>query len=118
MALILVVEDDGFVNNMICEALTDAGYEADGCRSRAEAAQMLAARRYDLILTDVRLPDGRGYDLAAFAATRGSRVLCVTGHPEEVRGIGGQQFGYLRKPFRMRELLKRVALQLNEPATG
>jgi CheY-like chemotaxis protein len=63
-ARILVVDDDAPVRNAVCEALVALGYAPDGARSAAEALERFRPGRYDLVITDLRVPEQSGDQLA------------------------------------------------------
>lgn len=63
MMRILVVEDDRLFNDTLCYNLTAAGYTVDAALSARAAGEFLKKRDYDLIVLDVNLPDGSGFDL-------------------------------------------------------
>ena len=60
---ILVVEDDRLLNHTLSYNLSAVGYIVDGTLSKAAALQCLKKQDYDLIVLDVNLPDGNGFDL-------------------------------------------------------
>ena len=60
---LLVVEDDQLLNNTLCYNLSAAGYTVDAAMTKAAAAALYKAQDYDLIILDVNLPDGNGFDL-------------------------------------------------------
>lgn len=109
MATLLVVEDEPEVRQIVAECLADAGHtvlEADCC---AAALAMLAANPVDLLLTDIRMPDGLGTTLATGAAALypALRILLMTGYQPN-----GFHWPLLRKPFHMRELRDAVVRAL------
>ena len=63
MKHILVVEDDSFLNKMLSYNLTADGYEITSVLNARTAAEALRSREFDLVLLDINLPDGNGYDL-------------------------------------------------------
>ena len=63
MKHVLVVEDDSFLNKMLSYNLTADGYEITSVLNARTAAQALNSREFDLVLLDINLPDGNGYDL-------------------------------------------------------
>jgi DNA-binding response OmpR family regulator len=114
---ILIVEDDTNLRLTLTDNLQDEGYAVFGAASAKEAQAMLAQRAFDLLILDVMLPDGDGYSLCRQLRTQGvkSMVLMLTARTLEddiVRGfeVGAQD--YLGKPYRLRELLARVAALL------
>ena len=60
---LLVVEDDRLLNNTLCYNLSASGYTVDAAVTRTAAATLCEAQDYDLIVLDVNLPDGNGFDL-------------------------------------------------------
>ena len=63
-ARILVVDDDAAFREAVCQALTALGYAPDGAGSAAEALEQFRPGRYDLVITDLRLPGMSGVQLA------------------------------------------------------
>lgn len=59
---ILVVEDDRLLNNTLCYNLDAAGYVVDSALTKSAASNFLTKQDYDLIVLDVNLPDGNGFD--------------------------------------------------------
>ena len=59
---LLVVEDDRLLNNTLCYNLSAAGYTVDAAMSKSAAVNFCEAQDYDLIVLDVNLPDGSGFD--------------------------------------------------------
>ena len=59
---ILVVEDDHLLNNTLCYNLNAAGYKVDSALCKQEAENYIEKQRYELIVLDVNLPDGNGFD--------------------------------------------------------
>ncbi len=109
MAKLLLVEDDDAVRATLCEALELEGYLADCVGSYADAEAALAREPYALLVTDVRLPDGSGRDLAHKAIAAGAHVILLSGHPDEVRGMPHGRISGVAKPFRLDDLMEAVA---------
>ncbi len=112
MKKILIVDDDVALSDITGEMLTDYEYEVEHAYSVEEAFDKLTDGRFDLILLDVNLPDGEGFEVCRelrrvstvpviFASARTSVDDRVTGFEE-----GGDD--YLPKPYSMKELLVRV----------
>ena len=59
---ILVVEDDRLLNNTLCYNLNTAGYAVDSALTKSAASSFLTKQDYNLIVLDVNLPDGNGFD--------------------------------------------------------
>lgn len=112
MRKILVIEDDREMNQGICYMLNENGYAAESARSIAEGRAAYEAGGADLVLLDVNLPDGEGYEFCAWL--RGcSRVpvLFLTARDLEEDALRGYETGaedYVTKPFSMKILLKKI----------
>lgn len=113
MARILLVEDDPDVLLFFKEILLEAGYRVDTARTVSAASHLLASRRYTLLLTDGRLPDGIGITLADQAKTKSLPTLIVTGFLNGLRQlnpkINFKDYNVLEKPVVPHVLLAKVA---------
>ena len=120
---ILVVEDDVFLREGLCELLTKEEYEPVPACNCTEAKQIFSENTFDLIILDVMLPDGNGVDLCNFIRSTDTEtpILFLTACDEEfqiVRGLDAGADDYVTKPFRLLELLSRIrALLRRKPAT-
>ncbi len=114
-ASILVVEDEGALAAAVTDALREAGYVAEEAADGEEALALVKARRFDLVICDLKMPrlDGPSFyrALAAIAPGLSRRVIFVTGDIAETRA---EQFlqesgcRWLAKPFRLADLLRAV----------
>ena len=66
MEPILVVDDEHAIADLVCLALENAGYRCRAAYSGAEAADLIEAGRWALVVLDVMLPDHDGYELKTF----------------------------------------------------
>ena len=116
---ILLVEDDEDLRSGLSFALRQEGYDVEAAATLAAARTAWSAGSYDLIILDVMLPDGSGFDFGS--EVRGSRrrsdtpILFLTARDDEIDVIQGLEIGgddYVTKPFRLRELLSRVKARL------
>jgi CheY-like chemotaxis protein len=114
MASVLLVEDRDDVRELIRDTIQTAGYALDCASSWADGWRMLASKKHDLVVADVRLPDGSGRDLARRAISLGKKAVLITGHPNEVRRARPEII-YLRKPFLMRTLLRAIEQHVGLP---
>lgn len=110
---ILVVEDEENVGSTLVERLGREGYDVVWARTVEDAVLEISKRKLDLVLMDVGLPDGSGFEVAARlrkAQPAASLVfLTAFGSPEErVRGLELGAEDYIVKPFHLKELLLRV----------
>ncbi len=112
MKRLLLVEDDLSLMRGLSFALQKQGYALDVARTAAEADALLAAQTYDLLILDVSLPDGSGFDLCQrVRRTSQVPVVFLTAADEETDVILGLDIGgddYITKPFRLAVLLARV----------
>ena len=110
---ILLVEDSNAVAMGLIYALEQQGFIPSRADTAAVAREMLAANVFDLIILDIRLPDGSGFDLCRQLRSEGSRVpiIMLTARDETSDKIIGLEMGaddYLTKPFELQELVARI----------
>jgi len=119
-ARILLVEDDPRVRSSTVEALEDLDYDPVACASGAEAIRLFSERQFDLVVSDVIMPEMTGPELIRHlkAAHDDFAVLFVTGYVGE--GETGDLIGYelLRKPFTVSALAGAVASALSRPPSA
>jgi PAS domain S-box-containing protein len=120
---ILVVEDDAASLDATCELLTLIGMSPRRADSATVALSVLEAHDFDILFTDIVMPDLSGTELArrAVGIRPGLRVIFASGNPVPVHERFEFEWSALRKPFTLDQL--RVALQpagrpLAEPHTG
>ena len=111
---VLVVEDDSSLRLAVTDNLEDEGYAVVATASLAAARTALSAQPFDVVVLDLMLPDGDGTELCRELrkAGHGARVLMLTARTLEddlVKGFEAGADDYLAKPYRLRELLARVA---------
>lgn len=115
--LILLVEDEDHLAETLWFNLRAEGYEPIRAADLASARAALTEHRFALILLDVMLPDGSGFELAAELRARGERVpvLMLTARTTTSDVVHGLEQGaddYLGKPFALEELFSRMAALL------
>ncbi|MDP4088451.1 MAG: response regulator transcription factor [Bacillota bacterium] len=112
MEKLLLVEDDASLAMGIEFTLKGEGYEVHRAATFEEGRVLSGKNSYSLIILDVNLPDGSGYDLCKIIRTRNDvPIMFLTALDDEVNIVLGLEIGgddYLTKPFRVRELLSRV----------
>lgn len=97
---VLVLEDEMLVRIMLTEMMTDMGYEITEAADVAEATGQLDAAEFDILVTDISLPDGSGIDFAVRAVSRhpAMRVVVASGlFPDKTRWP--EKFVMLQKPY-------------------
>ena len=112
MKHIFFVEDDLSLINGLSFAIKRQGYALTIARTSVEAGQLWANGKYDLVILDVTLPDGSGFDLCR-KIPQSSKVpiMFLTAADEEVDIIMGLDIGgddYITKPFKLAVFLSRV----------
>ncbi|MGY3778047.1 response regulator transcription factor [Isobaculum melis] len=109
---ILLVEDDQAIIAGLEYSLTQEGYELVICPNKQKALQALTETTFDLLLLDVTLPDGTGYEICQeIKKKQDTPVIFLTACDDEVNVVMGLDMGaddYITKPFRIRELLSRI----------
>lgn len=112
MAKILLAEDEGAMREYLARALEKAGYDVVAVESGAEALPHLQSDRFDLLLTDIVMPEIDGIELAQRCAkiAPDTQVMFITGF-SGVRLKAGEkvpQAKVLSKPFHLRDLVLEV----------
>lgn len=120
---LLLVEDDEDLRTGLVFALEREGYTVHAVVNVAEAKTLLRSVSVHLVILDVMLPDGSGFDLCralrssgwAGATSGATPVIFLTARDDELDVVQGLEIGaddYVTKPFRVRELLSRVRARL------
>ncbi len=109
--IILIVEDETSITEPLAEALRSEGFEAQVAGTVAEALE-LARRDPDLVLLDLMLPDGSGFDVCRELRKRSQvPIIMLTARGEEADRVVGLELGaddYVVKPFSAREVVARI----------
>lgn len=115
MSKILLVEDDFALSMGISYSLKSEGYELREAGTLAAARKVFEEEGWelDLILLDVMLPDGTGFDFCEEIRKKGSQVpvIFLTAVSDEINIVKGLDMGaddYITKPFRVKELEARI----------
>lgn len=118
--LVLVVDDDPAIRRSLSVELEAAGYSTIQARSGSEAATLMKTQRPDLVLTDLAMPFGDGFELISIVRAASNLpivVLSVRGaDTDKVRALDLGADDYITKPFSVSELLARVRAQLRRRA--
>jgi DNA-binding response OmpR family regulator len=103
MKKILLVEDDKSILLGLSYSLETEGYKVESCSTVQKARELLLSEAYDLLLLDLTLPDGSGYDVCRIARSETSTpVIFLTACDDEVNVVMGLDMGaddYITKPF-------------------
>jgi CheY-like chemotaxis protein len=120
-ALILVVDDEPLVAGLMVDVLVTEGHEVDMARNGREALEKIAARSYDLIVSDLRMPELDGVGLYRELERRRpallGRLLFVSGTtepPEYASFLEATHAPVLSKPFRLEDLRRFAQRALAE----
>ena len=112
MGRILLVEDDESLALGIEYSLMEEGYQVLRGGTVEEGKCIFEEGIFDLVLLDINLPDGTGYDICKYIKSKSEvPVIFLTALDEEVNVVLGLDMGgddYITKPFRVRELLSRI----------
>lgn len=103
MKQILIVEDDITLNKLLANLLTSDGYSVDTAFTAKDANKCIDGNHYDLIILDINLPDGSGYEICKSIKEKScAAVIFLTANDLEQDMIKGYQTGaadYITKPF-------------------
>ncbi|UXH78701.1 response regulator [Roseateles amylovorans] len=111
---VLVVDDSAVVRAKLLKLFNDVGYEVIAARDGVEALEMMAHRRFGVLVTDLEMPNMDGFQL--IQAVQGAMetedlpIIAITGHEElharlhQIQGL----YGMFQKPWNDREMLRRV----------
>jgi len=124
-ARLLVVEDEQMILELLSGALRFAGFDVVTAVSGAEALRAVAASRPDLMLLDVMIPDGDGFEVMRRMRSSGPHVPVIfltarDGVRERVAGLALGGDDYVTKPFSLDEVVERIRAVLRRagrPAT-
>ena len=113
MANILVLEDDAGLNRLVCAYLTDSGFKAKGCLRANDAYDEMYNNLYDLIISDIMMPEADGFAFAKTVRQVDKRIpiLFMSAKddlPSKQRGFKIGIDDYMVKPIEFDELLLRV----------
>ena len=113
MIHILVVEDDDKLNKIVCTYLNDSGFEAKGCLNVRDAYDEMYSQLYDLIISDIMMPEIDGFEFARTVRKLNERIpiLFMSAKddlPSKQRGFRLGIDDYMVKPVDLDELVLRV----------
>lgn len=122
---ILIVEDDLTFSTMLKTWLGKKGFEVETASTQAKARKQLGTRDFDLILSDLRLPDKDGMDLLSWLREQQNEVpfIIMTSYAEIQSAVRAMKEGatdYISKPIQPDELLKKIkeAIQPEKPSAS
>src|SRR6185436_5166718 len=114
---ILVIEDDPAIGQSLLDGLSQHGFHAELCKTGTSGIMYAQKQTPHLVVLDIRLPDGSGFDFCRQIRQMGLRqpIIMLTAQHDEVDKVLGLEMGaddYMTKPFSMRELVSRIRAQL------
>jgi DNA-binding NtrC family response regulator len=120
---VLVVDDEDYMRTAIIQTLERAGFPAVTASSAQEAIELMAHRKFTVVVTDVKMPGMDGLKL--FAKIKQlhpeTAVIIMTGYPDVQEAVDALKQGaadYLQKPFMPQKLIDLVAQFINPPYNG
>ncbi|MES3003212.1 MAG: sigma-54 dependent transcriptional regulator [Pseudomonadota bacterium] len=122
-AQVLVVDDEPDLRTLYELTLLREGYRVDAAASLAEAWEQLDAKKFDAVITDMRLPDGLGLELLhrMLAQQRTERCIVMTAYgsaENAVEALKAGAFDYLTKPVDLKQFRSVVASAIQEHAAS
>jgi len=119
--VILIVDDERAQRDLLARCLREWGYRPLAAASGRQALELLAGTSADLVISDVRMPDGSGFDLLRSLRETAPRLplLLVTAYPDLRQAVDAVKEGavdYLTKPIDLNELQDLVAAALGRTA--
>lgn len=112
MSSILLVEDDLTLIEGLEYAIQKSGFQVEVARTVDEALYLNENQKYDLLVLDLMLPDGTGFDICKKVRQSSMvPIIFLTASDEEVNVVKGLDMGgddYITKPFKLSELISRI----------
>ncbi len=108
---VLIVEDEALFARAVMRRLQKSNYECAHVESVQDARDILKQFVPDIVLLDMRLPDGNGLDLLPFFVAKNAMVIVMTAHGEISDAVNAMKQGavdYLKKPIDLEELLLSI----------
>jgi DNA-binding response OmpR family regulator len=114
---ILIIEDDPAIGQSLIDGFRNHGFEPHLCTTGGSGIDFAQTHAPHLIVLDIRLPDGSGFDFCRQIRQLGLRqpIVMLTAQHDELDKVLGLEMGaddYMTKPFSLRELVSRVRAQL------
>ncbi len=120
-AAVLIVEDDGDLAQVLCTRLQREGHDCMVVHSGAQALAEWQKRSFDLVVSDINMPNGDGIALAeSLQRSEAVPIIFITGfkngYEERLKAV--RNVTVLEKPFDIKVLLKMIDSMLDGKATG
>jgi len=106
---VLVVDDEQFLRQILVRIVKRDGYQVEEAANGREALEKMAQKHFDLVITDIKMPEIDGMELLARVAEEypDSQVVVITSHSGEVssrEAIAGGASHFISKPFKNVEI--------------
>jgi DNA-binding NtrC family response regulator len=115
MAKLLIVEDDASVRTLSARAFERAGHSVDMAEDGAQGLALIVEAQggYDIVVSDIRMPEMDGIEMAKAAAVKfpGLKIILMTGYAdqrERAEELNGIILDVVQKPFTLAEIRSRV----------
>jgi DNA-binding NtrC family response regulator len=120
---VLVVDDEVELMRALCEALTSEGYFVKGCSSPKEAIELLRSSEFDLLLSDLMMPDMDGIQLLKESLQIDPQIvgIIMTGQGTVQTAVEAMKVGafdYILKPFKLQTILPTLTLGKRSPQSA
>jgi two-component system response regulator RegX3 len=119
---ILVVEDEASIVTPLADALGREGFDTDIAGTAAEALELAGKNAHDLVLLDITLPDGSGFEVCReLRRTSDVPIVMLTARGDEADRVVGLEMGaddYVVKPFSAREVVARIRAVLRRAGSA
>ena len=119
---LLLVEDERRITAPLVTALESEGFETHVAETAAESLELAGRVRPDLVLLDLMLPDGSGFDVCRqLRADSNVPIIMLTARGDEADRVAGLELGaddYIVKPFSAREVTARIRAVLRRVSRG
>lgn len=123
---VLLVDDQIAIQEILANLLRNNLYKVDVCENGKEAEERLSGQKYDLVITDLIMPNGDGYGLLDFINKRSTqlgvsqRIMVITGEnsldvPQLIQDRASLECFTLYKPFTKQDFLDSVSLVFENP---
>jgi len=120
MARILVVDDEPVVTKGCRRILGDAGYQVDTAATGQDGLQRAVDGHFDLVMTDLRLPDLNGMEIVRAIREKrpGTAIVIITGYGSVPNAVEALKLGvsdYIEKPFTPQQITEAVGRAVGSP---
>jgi DNA-binding NtrC family response regulator len=111
---IMVVDDEPGIRELLAEVLLEKGFDVTSARDGQESLQFLKKSKFDLLITDINMPNLNGIELLKEMKTAGrkEKIVIMTGSPVDRSVVSGdvpRVYFQLIKPFKIKEFLQVVS---------